>query len=254
MMLILNFIIQVSSVVVLTAFSVGEAEVRVDDLGFVYLIDDHDLLKKNQKGEDQFVYSRLDLGIPAQLDLSDPLRPLLLYPETGALVVLDNTLSEQRMVRLWDVNLGLPLWVASGIDEHVWVYDGLNQEVIRLNEKFVRQVSTGYLPSITGSTIDFLGMAERHEQLFIADRNYGVWVFDRFGTLVKRIPMKGISKFSSHADGMYILADQKGYLLSYHEIFPKELKLDGGLMPEDVLRRKAFFVKDGVLEICSIVN
>lgn len=176
----------------------------LDDLGFAYLLDGSKVKKYDAKGEELFVYSRMDLGDPDYLDVSDPLRIAAVYLENGIVAVLDNTLSEQRVVRLWNTQLGLPSYVASGVNEQIWVYDALSKEVVLLDNKLERVLTTGYLPAILGREPSVIGMAERHEQLIIADADYGLWVFDRFGTLVHRHPIDGIRWIKAHADGVLL--------------------------------------------------
>lgn len=197
---------------------------RIDDLGYVYTIEEQSIVKYDQSGELLFIYSRMDLGLPSQLDTSDPLRPLVFYEETGSLVILDNTLTEQRVLRLWDSNLGLPSRVASGVNQEIWIYDELNKELVRLDERLDKQVSTGYLPALTGKDPVIIGMAERHEQVIVADAAYGLWIFDRFGTLVHRIPIDGLQSLRTHADHMVLRADSSLYTLSYGERVPVRIR------------------------------
>jgi hypothetical protein len=58
-------------------------------------------------------------------------------------------------------------------------------------------------------------MAERHEQLFIADSNYGIWVFDRFGTLTHRVKFEHIEAIRAHADAISIRSKEGFYTYSY---------------------------------------
>ncbi|WP_306642235.1 hypothetical protein [Sanyastnella coralliicola] len=249
--MVFNVFLHAFFAIVFGSFTVEADDVIVDDLGFIYAVQGQDLIKWNEKGEQLFVFSRLDLGMPEQIDVSDPLRPLLLYPETGTLVVLDNTLSEQRTVRLWDSDLGLPQWVASGVNEEIWVYDALNKEIFRTDERLDRQVSTGYLPNITGRDVEFIGMVERHERLLIGDAGYGFWVFDRFGTLVRRIPIQGLVDFRAHAEGVFIRTEEQIMWLRYNGVEPKVYE---GLNPAstiDVTGSRVYNLENGVLEISS---
>jgi hypothetical protein len=197
---------------------------RIDDLGFVYTIEDQSVIKYDVEGTEQFVYSRMDLGMPQQMDTSDPLRPLIYYPETGSLVVLDNTLTEQRVLRLWDGNIGMPQWVVSGVNQEFWIYDQLNKELVRVDERLNRQVSTGYLPALTGRDPEIVGLAERHEQVIMADAGYGLYIFDRFGTLVRRIPIRALHSLRTHADGMILHADTTLYRLPYGGLEPVAIR------------------------------
>lgn len=201
-------------------FDFASDRFRVDDLGYLYAVGEQELVKYDQVGKELFIYSRMDLGPLSQLDVSDPLRPLLFFEETGTLVALDNTLSEQRVLRLWEGGMGMPSWVASGVNQEFWVYDALNKELLRIDERMTQRASSGYLPVITGHDPAIVGMAERHEQLIVADKNYGLWVLDRFGTLVRRIPIQGIEEMRTHASGLVLKVGEDYFWMRYGEVQP----------------------------------
>lgn len=233
----------------LSHWNVDGTDFRVDDLGYVYGLDQQKITRYDRDGVKQFVYSRMDLGSLRQFDPSDPLRLLALFPETGTLVVLDNTLSEQRVLRLWDGGLGMPMWIASGVNQEFWVYDALNKEVVRIDERMRRTSSTGYLPAVTGHDPELVGLAERHEQLLVADKHYGIWIFDRFGTAVRSIPIAGIQGLQTHASGMAITTDDGLLWLRYGDFEPQKLDLPfvGGQVDAD--HKRLYHFVDGKLMI-----
>lgn len=190
-------------------------EFVVDDLGYVYTISDFSLVKHRDNGDSLFVYSRMDLGKISQVDLSNPLRPLVFYEETSTLSVLDNTLSEQRLLSLWNNNFGMVEMIASGVNQQFWVYDAINKELLLVDERMEIRARSGYLPGIIGEDVALVGMAERHEQLFIADGNYGIWVFDRFGTLTHRVRFENIQSIRAHADAISIMTNTGFFSYAY---------------------------------------
>jgi hypothetical protein len=187
----------------------------VDDLGYLYTISDFSLVKHRDNGDTLFVYSRIDLGKISQVDLSNPLRPIVFYEETSNLCILDNTLSEQRLLSLWNNNFGMVEMIASGVNQQFWVYDAINKELLLVDERMEIRAQSGYLPGIIGGDIALVGMAERHEQLFIADGNYGIWIFDRFGTLTHRVRFENIEAIRAHADAISIRSKEGFYTYSY---------------------------------------
>lgn len=198
-----------------TCWRTEAIDFQVDDLGYIYTIEDFSVIKFNDRGDTLFVFSRMDLGEVSQLDVSNPLRPLVFYKETSNLCVLDNTLSEQRLLSFWNNNFGMVEMIASGVSQQFWVYDAINKELLLVDERMDIRARSGYLPGVTGIDIDFAGMAERHEQLFIADSNFGIWVFDRFGTLTHRLPISGIQGIRAHADAIIVCANQEFWKYSY---------------------------------------
>ncbi|MFT4778339.1 MAG: hypothetical protein ACJAU0_000575 [Flavobacteriales bacterium] len=194
---------------------------KVDDLGYVYTLSQASLVKHSPKGDTLFVYSRMDLGMPSQLDVSNPLRPLIFFKQTGTMVLLDNTLSEQRVVRLFETGAGLPEWVASGVNQEFWMFDALNKELLRIDERMSVKANSGYLPNLLGRELLIVGLAERHEQVILADANYGLWIFDRFGGIAKRIPINGVLEMRTHASGIFLRTESGPLWYNYGAIEPE---------------------------------
>ena len=71
-------------------------DITVDRYGYIYEVVYDNLFKKNINGELQYSYSNKQLGKIGQLDVSNPLRPLVLYKDLGVISILDNTLSLQE--------------------------------------------------------------------------------------------------------------------------------------------------------------
>ncbi|MFM1932717.1 MAG: hypothetical protein RL226_2020 [Bacteroidota bacterium] len=187
----------------------------VDDLGYVYTLHEYSVIKHALNGDTMFVYSRMDLGSVSELDVSNPLRPLVFHKETASIAILDNTLSEQGVISVWNVLQGQPGSVASGVNQDIWIYDEINQELFRLDERLNISVSSGFIPGITGRHIQLIGIAERHEQLWLADANYGIWIFDRFGTLVHRIPVQDLRSMRAHAEAVILTTSHGVFEVNY---------------------------------------
>lgn len=245
----LLFVIHLLTWSLFSSWPVASSRFRVDDLSYVYTIDQNSVTKYTNSGKMEFIYSRMDLGNTGQLDVSDPLRPLLFFPETGTLVALDNTLSEQRVLRLWEGEFGMPEWIASGVNQEFWVYDGLNKEIIRVDERMNRRSTTGYLPAVTGHDPEIVGMAERHEKLIVADRKHGLWIFDRFGTFVRSIPIEGLRELRTHAPGMTLITDEGVFWQRYSDFFPTKVELPREATASDVDQKRAYILADGKMWI-----
>ena len=70
--------------------------INIDRYGHIYEMSYDNLFKKNKHNEILYSYSNKNLGKISQVDVSNPLRPLLLYKDMGVICVLDNTLSKQE--------------------------------------------------------------------------------------------------------------------------------------------------------------
>ena len=76
----------------------GFDDIQLDIHGFLYQVKGDALVKRDLTGKEIYRYSNKLLGDIAQLDVSNPLRPLLFYKDQGVIAVIDNTLSQQKQI------------------------------------------------------------------------------------------------------------------------------------------------------------
>jgi len=102
---------------------------------------------------------------------------------------------------------------------------------------------------------DITFLREYQNNLFIADRNSGVLVFDAFGSYKKKIPFKGIDFFSFHEDEMYyVQRDTLNffhlYLFTTHEIaLPKK-----NYSRVFVFNRKLYALRPEAIDVYQIIE
>ena len=102
-------------------------QIEIDQYGYFYIIDQDNLIKYDSEGHTLYHYSNKLLGNIDQIDISNPLRPLLFYKDQGLIIVLDNTLSQQKEpISLNELGLYQTSCIAnSNFDNGIWLYDCL---------------------------------------------------------------------------------------------------------------------------------
>ena len=113
-------------------FSKSE-KIELDQYGFIYHINKDNLVKFNKEGVPLYNYSNKLLGNITQLDISNPLRPLLFYKDQGIILALDNTLSLQKSeISLNELGLYQTSCISnSNFDNGIWLYDIDVNEVVK---------------------------------------------------------------------------------------------------------------------------
>lgn len=200
--------------------------IETDNLNNLYLIDKSEIKKYNNKGELLFRYSDMQLGNIGSVDVSYPLRPLLVYPDLNYLVILDNTLSNNRgKINLLDYNIGLGLLACSSVQNHFWIYDAMQFALIRVDENFKKVNATGNLSQILGIDFAPTGMVEFANKLYINNPSTGILVFDIFGTYIKTIPIQDLTHFQIAENELIYLKNNR--LIQYNTLLfeSKEVEL-----------------------------
>ncbi|MCA1763125.1 MAG: hypothetical protein ABR574_01255 [Cryomorphaceae bacterium] len=194
--------------------------IAFDNLFNLYRVKGSELFKYNSDGELQFRYSDKQIGDINTIDVTYPMRPLLTYPDLNYVVILDNTLSNNRgRKNMLDYGISLATLATNSVQNHFWFYDGMNFSVSRFNENFRPISRTGNLAQVLGIELDPVAMTEFGNRLYINNPSSGIMVFDIYGTYLKTIPLKNIDTFQVFENEIAYCKD--GKLLMYNTLLFK---------------------------------
>jgi len=195
----------------------GFDDIQLDIHGFLYQVKGDALVKRDLSGKEIYRYSNKLLGDIAQLDVSNPLRPLLFYKDQGVIAVLDNTLSQQKqIISLNEIGLYQANSVAnSNFDNGIWLFDVDVNEILKINANAAVTYRSGnlavILPDITSPVI---ALYEKNKLLY-AVTNEEVFVLDQFGALLKILKIKATNGFIENEGVIYCFDNE---FLKAHEI------------------------------------
>lgn len=107
------------------AAAVPPADFFTDPAGkFYYLMADGRLVTANPLGENTYSFYDSSLGVPDDIDVSNPFEIIVHYRDYGQLVLLDRTLSELGRLDLYAIDeLRQGGAVARSFDNRIWVFD-----------------------------------------------------------------------------------------------------------------------------------
>ncbi len=171
-----------------------------DNLLNTYIIRGTEMIKYNKTGDFQFRYSDKRLGNIEAVDVTFPLRPLLNYPAINYVVLLDNTLSNNRgNVNLLHQGINLGILACSSVQNHFWFYDAMEFQLVRTNENFRTVSVTGNLAQVLRlANLEPTYMVEFANRLYVNNPSTGILVFDIFGTYMRTIPLHIVKRFQVH--------------------------------------------------------
>ena len=145
-------------------------KVEIDQYGFIYHINKDNLIKFNLKGVPLYNYSNKLLGNITQLDISNPLRPLLFYKDQGIILALDNTLSLQKSeISLNELALYQTSCISnSNFDNGIWLYDIDVNEIVKINHQAEVVFKSGNLSVILPNMqFPVLKLFEKNKKLYV---------------------------------------------------------------------------------------
>jgi len=198
-----------------------------DPLGNVYVVAANQLLRFDSRGKPAMNFSENSLGELRSVDVSNPLKPVLFYPDFAEILTLNAQLALQSTVFLRAAGIVQPTLACSSLQDGFWIFDlqDFQLKKIDLNLQLVAQ--SGDLSKILGHSIlpDFL--IESNEKVYLNDPERGIFVFDLFGTYYKTIPILHLKTFQVIDDRILYIEGNK--LRTYHL---KTIAEDEILLPE----------------------
>ncbi len=181
----------------------------VDKLGNIYLIK-NDEIEKYKDGVASKRYSRKGFGNITAVDASNALRILLFYKNANKIVFLDNQLSEKSEVidlfKLQTINAKV---VCNSSNNQFWVFDVNNAELIKVGSDLTIASRTGNLNNQMEDAISPSMLKEINNLVYLVDVKLGIFVFDYFGTLIKKIPLLDVQHFEVVNDAIYYANTKK---------------------------------------------
>lgn len=222
----------------------GVSQFAVDHLENLYILTDRNrLLKLDAKGDSVAVYNDVrNLGQVSLIDVSNPLKVLLYYRDFSTIVVLDRFLNPRNTIDLRRHNLLQVIAIGQSYDNRIWIYDGLDHKLKKIDDEGKLLVETTDFRLLLGRAIQPTRIFDEDKFVYLYDPQSAVYVFDYYGTHKNNILISGWEHFK--VTGKYFYGSKGGNLLRY-EI--PTFRLDEWRLPRAVQSSRAFDFSSGKL-------
>jgi len=178
----------------------------VDAIGNLFVEHNSILHKFNENLEEICSFEDKSLGIISYFEVEDPLNILIYYAEAEKIVFLDNNLAPKRnTVDIADLGFPQATLTCSSYNNGFWIFDPISNQIIRYDNFLNQSQISGNISQIINETIQPIKLTESNEFVFLKDNEKGIIVFDKYGTFLKKIPMKKIIDFQLVDDNINML-------------------------------------------------
>lgn len=161
----------------------------VDVLGNLYVVREAELIKYNSELRKEATFANLSLGEISSIDVSDAMNLLVFYEDFSKVLFLDNTLSlKKSAIDLSELGFPDASLACLSYNNAFWIFDPVNQELVRITQFLEIGERTGNLNQIIHTEIEPDQIFESGNNVYIKDRKEGVFIFDRYGGYLKRMP------------------------------------------------------------------
>lgn len=167
------------------------AQLAVDNLGNLYVLNNNEQLKKySPTGDSIAVYNEVKrFGKLHTIDVSNPLKLLLYYKDFSTVVILDRLLGLRASLDLRRHNIQQASAIGLSYDNNVWVFDALNNKLKKLDEQGNLLMESEDFRSLFNTRFQPTTIIDQNNSLYLYDPAVGVYQFDHFGTLQKKHPI-----------------------------------------------------------------
>ena len=225
-------------------------DIQIDNLHNIYILTkDNKVVKYSDGFEKQYEYSNNLVGEITSIDATNPQKILCFVQNFNRILVLDNFLAEINKIDLSTSEFLDVSVVARSNDNQIWLFDPINQVLVKVNDRIERQYESNRLSDLNFGMIDPVSLKERGNIVAMSDPNIGILIFDNFGQFLKLIPEKGIEDFQIF--GEYLFFTQGDAYYQYHiDRYEKtELKdMKGGFRQFIIAKKNVYYIDgNGVL-------
>jgi hypothetical protein len=198
----------------LSSFPIKANSISVDNFGNFYAIGNNQVTKFDKAGAKLQIYDEVKYGKIGSIDISNPMKIVLYYPDFMQAVLLDRFLSYFTTYNFFDLGYQNVTAVGGSSDGYLWFYDNLSYTLKKVDEAGKTQLQSQPVNQLINTVITPNFIMEKGGQVYVNDPAVGVLVFDNFGAYYKTIPVKGLQRFQIFQD--QIVYFEEGKLKSYN--------------------------------------
>jgi hypothetical protein len=190
---------------------------EIDVIGNVFFVKGAELQKYSPDARLLNTYSNQLLGNISSIDLSDAMNVMVFYREMNQVILLDNQLSiKNSPIDLIDLGYSQVDLACLSYNNAFWIYDAMGNELLRFDKTLQKTDQSGNLFAVTSFNLNPVQMLERNNRLFLRDKQNGIFIFDKYGAFIKRLPIPNLEDFEV-LDDQYLLL-RSDTLFLYHSI------------------------------------
>jgi hypothetical protein len=193
---------------------------ELDNLGNVYVVQQNEITKFNDKGSKfDYKFSNKLFGNIQSIDATNALKIQVFYKDLGVLLFLDNMLAENgEALRLQLLDLEQSLVSCFSYNNGIWFYNPINFTLTRLNDRLQKEIVTGNLNQITARKINPKSIKEIGKYLYITQMDGDVIQLDLAGNYIKTYHGFGAVEVFITETGFYYLLNNQLYFYHFKKL------------------------------------
>lgn len=217
-----------------------------DHLSNIYVLLDNSVIKYDSTGHKTAEYSNRRLGNAAFVDVTNPLKIMVLYPGFQTAVLLDRTLTEMGRINFNDLGFTGFRTAAATPDGNLWVYDDITSKATKISLDGAILFESRPLNTLFPHGFSPARIRDDGQSVFLNDPEHGLCMLDQYAQVINTDPFSRMENFETDGDWLIYVADGK---LNFdnrarHQLL--QTTLPGGAAPPEAvywLGEKSLFVQ-----------
>ena len=228
----------------------------VDELNKRYTLErNNTLIKYDENGKKLFEYSDNTLGSINVLDVSNPLQILVFHNDFQTIKIFDRTLTPTTRLDLNRLNLFEIKVVASANDNRIWIFDELNQELLKLDKNGMIQGRNNDLRLRLQSNAMPYRIIEFQNTVYLFDKLHGILIFNAFGEYVSQRDFSHGDNFTYWQGKLFFMTTEG---LNVYDIQNGDVQMEA--LPaatlegvdHHLIKKEVIYLKDKTIQVNSI--
>lgn len=205
----------------------ADALVGVDSYGDIFFVQENTLYK--QLADGMYNFKDFQLGKIGQVDILNPLKIIVFYPDVQTVVVLDNKLSEIQRVNFAMTPPFLNVLGASAAnDNRIWIFNQDSQQLELYN--YINKSHQ----VLSGPVAERYVMQKSNFNFCYVLTDKSLRVYNIYGSLIQQLENTGIEKFDINqnqvalwvnGEAVLLTADNQMMVYNFQDIHVKDLYL-----------------------------
>jgi hypothetical protein len=198
--------------------------IETDPLGFIYAVDEQEIIKHDAKGKILSRFSTRNYGNITSVDVSNPLKIILFFKDFSAMLILDNMLNPSGEIIALE-NIGVPRagGVCRAFDNGFWIFDTDKIQLQRFSNSNEIISQSGNLNQLIFNPIKLKDIKEANNKVYLLNQDSCLFQFDIFGTYLKTIKLKENQKIQIKESKILTWSSNKIYILDEKSLLQQEI-------------------------------
>ncbi len=230
---------------------------NVDNLDNIYFITSTNQLRKiNSKGDSVGVFNDVKrFGIPAFIDVTNPLKILAYYKSFSTAIVLDRLLNARNTINFRKQNIFTVKAIATSYDNYIWLFDEQDYKLKKIDDEGKVLLETNDCRMLFDSVPSPNKIIDQDNFVYLYDPEKGFYIFDYYGGFKNRLPFINWNNVEVSGKTIYGFLDNKLFTYQLNSFTLKEYKLPpffGDYIAIKAMNGKVYVLNDKGIDIYQV--